>query len=452
MKITIIGTGYVGLVTGISLAALGHNVTCVGRNIDKIKTINSGKSPFYEPGVDTLLQKVTKKGLLRSADKLEENVRESDITMIAVGTPTVNNKIDLSSIKKASEQVGKSLQKVQKYHVVVVKSTVLPGVTEQVVKPIIERYSGKKVGEFGLCMNPEFLREGNALEDALHPDRIVIGQYDNRSGKEFARIYEKASCPKIFTNLPTAEMIKYASNALFATLISYANEIARIAESASDIDVLDVWKGVHLDRRLSPNGKKRIKPGVLSYILSGCGYGGSCFPKDTKALASFADELQIEAKLIKSVIHVNKTQPHRLVLLLKKAIGEKLKDKKITILGLTFKPNTDDLRESAAFPVIDTLLAEGAKVVCHDPQAYKENIPKELINLSVYLAKTVQEALKNTDAVIVITAWEEYTKLTPQFFKQYMKHPIVIDGRRIYPKEQFMQEGIIYKGIGYSGK
>lgn len=451
MKVAIVGTGYVGLVTGISLASIGHIVSCVDTDRDKILLINQGKSPFYEPNIDKYLKDTVKKKLLLATDNLEEAVSRSEVTIIAVGTPTVNNKIDLSFIKQAAEQIGKAMAKKKKYHVVTVKSTVLPGVTEKVVKPLLEKYSKKKIGEFGLCMNPEFLREGNALEDALHPDRIVIGQIDEKSGKEFAKIYAKISTVKIFTNLCTAEMTKYAANALLATLISYANEIARISESTGNIDVLDVWRGVHLDKRLSPTYRNtKIKPGILSYILSGCGFGGSCFPKDVQALTSFSQESGVEPKLLRSVININKTQPYRLITLLKKVLGEDLSDKKIAVLGLAFKPNTDDIRESAAFPVIEKLLLEKAVVLGHDPMVYENKVPEQLAKLKITLVKSVKEAIQKTDAAIIITGWEEYTKLTPQFFKKNMKNPIVIDGRRIYDKHLFQQNGIAYKGIGLS--
>lgn len=445
MKISIVGAGYVGLVTGVSLASLGHKVTCIEMDKEKVSMINKGQSPIYEIGINRLLKKVIKQKLFQATEKLKDAVILSDITMIAVGTPTIDNKIDLSAIKKASEQVGRVLEKIKKYHVIAIKSTVLPGVTEDVIKPILEKYSKKRIGEFGLCMNPEFLREGSALEDALHPDRIVIGQIDIRSGKAFAKVYSKNrdsrfSCPIVFTNLWTAEMIKYAANGLLATLISYSNEIARIAEATGKVDIKDVWEGVHLDRRLSPfDGKKRIRPGILNYILSGCGYGGSCLPKDTKALASFAKELGVETSLIQSVIDINKTQPHRVILLLKKALGEHLKNKRIAVLGLSFKPDTDDTRESPALPIIEELISEGAQVISHDPMARRADIPR---------ASTVEDAIKNADAVIVVTSWDEYIKLTPEFFTKNMKQPIVIDGRRIYDKHLFQHAGIVYKGVG----
>ena len=440
MKVAIVGTGYVGLITGISLAILGNKVSCVDFDKNKVSKINSGKSPFYEPGIDKYLTEVINAKNLQASENLKKAVLNADITIIAVGTPTVNEKIDLSFIKKASEQIGEALQESKKYHVVAVKSTVLPGVTEKLIKPILEKYSKKRIGEFGLCMNPEFLREGSALEDAMQPDRIVIGQIDVKSGKEFAKIYSKVSAPKIFTNLWTAELIKYAANTLFATLISFSNQIARISESTGKIDVLDVWKGVHLDRRLSPiKDSIRIKPGVLSYILSGCGFGGSCFPKDIKALATFAKDQGVESSLIQSVIDINNTQPHRVILLLKKALGEGLKNKRIAILGLSFKPNTDDIRESPALPIIEELISESAKIICHDPMAHREDIPR---------ANTVEEAIKNADAAIIVTAWEEYLKLPPIFFKKNMKRPVVIDARRIYDKHSFTKSGVIYKGIG----
>lgn len=449
MTITIVGSGYVGLTTAVWLATLGHKVYCVDNNQDKVSKIQKGEAPFYEPGLDELLKKVLKRGLLSATDNLEESVLFSDITIIAVGTPTTNGKIDLTAIKVATKAIAKVLRKTNKYHVVVVKSTVLPGVTGETVKTILEKYSRKAVGEFGLCMNPEFMREGKALEDTLNPDRLVIGQIDEKSGSEFAKIYKKVVTPKIFTNLWTAEMIKYTANALLATLISFSNEIARISETTGKIDAVDVWKGVHLDKRLSPQvGKTRIRPGVLGYIFSGIGFGGSCFPKDIKALVNYADEIGVEASLIKSVIEINKTQPYRAIKFLKDVLGKDLNNKKIAILGLTFKADTDDIRESPALVIIDRLLGEGARVSCHDPRAYKEGFPRELKNPQVVLAQSIQEAIRNADAVVLVTDWNEYKKLKPKYFKENMKLPVVIDGRRIYDKDVFTNAGVIYKGIG----
>lgn len=449
MKISIVGTGYVGLITAISLAQWGHTVICIDQFKDKVSTINSGNSPFYEKGLDQSLKDVLKKGKLKATENLAKAVLESDVIIVAVGTPTVNNKIDLSAIRKASVQIGKAIKKSKRYQIIAIKSTVLPGVTENIVKPILEKYSGKKIGQFGLVMNPEFLREGSALEDALNPDRIVIGQIDDKSGRFFAKIYAKVRAPKIFTNLPTAEMIKYSANSLLATLISFSNEISRISENTDKVDILDVWQGVHLDRRLSPfDGNKRIRPGILNYILSGCGFGGSCFPKDIKALLSFATQQGVKPHLLEDVININSTQPLRTILLLKKALGDNLKGKQIAILGLAFKPDTDDLRESPSFPIIEALLSEEAKIITHDPMAYQKGIPEQLANLPIKLADNTEDAVRGADAVIVVTAWKEYIDLPTQFFKKYMRNPIVIDARRIYDKNSFLEAGIIYKGIG----
>lgn len=453
MKITIIGTGYVGLVTGVSLAEIGHSVICVGRNKEKIDDINKGKSPFFEPGLEIILKKLIKRKLIRATNELESSVKSSQIIIIAVGTPTIKNKIDLSEIKNVSMQIGKVLKGADDYKVISVKSTVVPGTTEKIVLPNIEKFSNKKIGKnLGLVMNPEFLREGNALEDALTPDRIVIGEWDKKSGTEFAKIYKGKKFPVIRTNLKTAEMTKYASNALFATLISYSNEIARISEATGGVDVADVWEGVHLDKRLSPIiGNKKINPGVVGYIFSGCGYGGSCFPKDTKALLNYADSLRLETNLIKSVININASQPHRMVLMLEKALGNKMKNKKIGILGLSFKPNTDDVRESPSIEIIKELLARGVKVTVHDPEAYKERIPEVFKKMPIEYAKSVKETIKDKEGVILVTSWNEYINLQPEFFIKLMKKPIIIDGRRIYDREKFEKKEIIYFGVGYMG-
>lgn len=446
MKVTIIGIGYVGVITGASLSALGHKVTLVGRDSSKTEKINRGKAPFYEPGIENLIKKGLAKKLLFATTEFEQSIVNSEVIVVAVGTPTKNNKIDLSAIENATEKIGAALKKSKNYKVVVIKSTVVPTTTENTVRPLLEKFSGKKIGEFGLCMNPEFLREGQAVEDAISPDRIVIGAYDNRSSETFLKIYKKIKTPKLVTNLRTAEMIKYASNALFATLISYSNEIARICEGVGNVDAVDVWEGVHLDKRLSPFvGKKRIRPGVLSFILSGCGYGGSCFPKDTKALASFADSIGVNAQIIKQVIEVNRTQPERMIMLLKNTVGE-LKNKKIAVLGLSFKPNIDDLRESPAISVIRMLLKENASVYAHDP-AFTEKAG-ELENLNIQITKTFDNAITNADAMLLMTSWDEYKKINPKLLKKKMKKPVVIDGRRMFSKKDFISEGIIYKGIG----
>lgn len=456
MKVTIIGTGYVGLVTGVSLALNNNKVVCIGRQTKKIDEINEGHSPFFEPGLDELLTKAVNNKSLRGSDQLIENVKNSDVVLIAVGTPTVKNKIDLSQIEEVAKEIGKGIKLARKYIVVAVKSTVVPGTTEKIVLPLLEKYSGKKLGkDFGLSMNPEFLREGNAVEDSMDPDRIVIGQADKKSGSHLAKMYGNFTCPILYVPIKTAEMTKYASNALFATLISYSNEIARICETTKDVDVVDVWRGVHLDHRLSPSQSKiviknnRVVPGFVSYLFSGCGYGGSCFPKDTKALDAYALELGLEPGIISKVISINRTQPLRVVALVTSGL-KKVKGTRIAILGLTFKENTDDMREAPSLPIITELIKQGAHVVCHDP-VISVRKSSAVTDLGAILVDSAEEALKGSDAVIVLTGWAEYKKLTPSFFKKHMKNPLLIDGRRIYGKDM-LESGIDYRGIGYNKK
>jgi len=440
-KISIIGTGYVGLVTGVSLAALGNSVVCVGRQESKAKDINHGKSPYYEPGLDSLIKDMVKKKRLTATTDFDMAVANSDITILAVGTPTINNKIDLTAIKEATRQIANVLKNKKIYHVVAVKSTVVPGATENIVKPLLP--SG-----VGLCMNPEFLREGNAVEDALHPDRIVIGQLNEKSGRVFSEIYKKNTCPKIFTSLKTAELIKYTSNALFAALISFSNEIARISQKTG-VDVVNVWDAVHLDNRLAPvvNGK-RIRPGFISYLYSGPGFGGSCFPKDTKAFRAYAQSIGENAPVIDSVIKINDSQPLQTIALLQKEL-KSLKGKKIAVLGFSFKPDTDDIRESPALTIISELIRLKAHVIAHDPVA---KLPDGTIFKQVTVAPSVSKALEKADGVIVVTSWQDYKKLTPDDFKSKMKQAIVVDARRIYDKNTFVKAGIRYSGIGYENE
>ncbi len=448
MNVSIIGTGYVGLVTGIALAHAGHRVVCVGRNREKVESINAGKTPFFEPGLDVLLRRVIAQKRFTASVDFSRSVTASDITIVAVGTPTVHGSIDLTQVKDAVALVGEALFKKRSYHVVAVKSTVVPGTTEQVVWPILVDVSGKSAKEVGLCMNPEFLREGNAVEDALHPDRIVIGSLDNKSARVYAKLFVKQSCPIFFTNLPTAEMSKYVSNVLLATLVSFSNEIGDIASQTPGVDIVDVWQTVHADRRWSSKvGNKRIMPGIIHYLFSGCGYGGSCFPKDTKALYRFASDKGVSTPMLGSTIAINDKQPHRLVELASRALGE-LRGKRVAVLGLSFKPNTDDMRESPALVVARELVARGADVTCHDPEAYKAEVPESLRELGVTLEKNYEGAIKNAEAVILVTAWDVYRKISPQEFVRLMAHPLLIDGRRIYDPLKFTRAGVRYLAVG----
>lgn len=425
MRISVIGSGYVGLVTGMGFVELENEVIFVDVDERKIEMINSGKPPIYEEGLEELMKKHA--GKYKATRDYREAVLNSDVTFIAVGTPSrEDGSIDLKYVKEASKSIGKALKEKEGYHVVVVKSTVLPGTTEEVVKPILEESSDKKAfKDFGLAMNPEFLREGVALKDFLNPDRIVIGTQDERTKQVLEELYAPINAPKLFTNIKTAEMIKYASNAFLATKISFANEIGNICKKLG-IDSWKVFEGVGLDHRISPH-----------FFRTGIGWGGSCFPKDTKALVRKAEELGEDPIIIKAAIEVNERQPLKLIELLKKHVPE-LKGKTVGILGLAFKPNTDDVRETRAYIVIKKLLEEGAKVIAYDPQAmenFKRFYPD--VGERIEYASTLREVLESTDVILIVTEW-------PQFEELDYSGKVVIDGRRVRAAERTAR---VYEGV-----
>jgi len=419
MRLTIIGSGYVGLVTGACFAKLGHTVTCVDIDPEKVQKINKGVSPIYEEGLDSLL--LTYQDRISATTDYNKAMEQSDITFLCVGTPSLKNGgIDLRYIKESTQQIASTLKNKKNRHLVVVKSTVLPGTTQQIILPLLEQFSGKKVGaDIGLAMNPEFLKEGVAIKDFLEPDRIVIGSYDEKSRTTLRELYKTFSCPLVETSLSAAEMIKYASNAFLATKISFINEIGNLCKKL-DIDTYDVATGMGFDKRIG-------RP----FLDSGIGWGGSCFPKDIDALLAWAKELKEPARIIESTRQVNADQPLRLVELLKKHVP-KLKGKTIGVLGLAFKPNTDDIRDSRAIPIVKELLKHGALVKAYDPQAM-ENFKK--LYPSLTYCSTADEVL-TADAVLITTKWNEFSTLKYQ-------GKIVIDGRRL---EQ-AKNAKIYEGV-----
>lgn len=425
MKISIIGSGYVGIVTGIGFVKLGNDVIFVDVDRKKINMINNAQPPIYEEGLEELMRKL--RGKYRATKNYHEAILNSDVTFIAVGTPSrEDGSIDLTYIKQASREIGKALRKKKTYHVIVVKSTVLPGTTENIIKPIIEEESDKEtLKDFGLAMNPEFLREGVALRDFLNPDRIVIGVLDEQTRKVLDELYAPINAPKLFTDIKTAEMIKYASNAFLATKISFANEIGNICKKLG-IDSWKVFEGVGLDHRISPY-----------FFRTGIGWGGSCFPKDIKALIKKAEEVGEEAIILKAVVEVNDKQPLKLIELLKRHI-HRLEGKKIGILGLAFKPETDDVRETRAYIVIKKLLKEGASVIAYDPKAM-ENFKHFYMDVGnkIEYATSGEEVLKKSDAVLIITEWKEFENLD-------YSGKIVIDGRRIRKAEKTAK---LYEGV-----
>ena len=419
MNLSVIGTGYVGLVTGACFAKLGHHVTCVDIDLEKIRKINNGVSPLYEEGLDSLL--LTYKDKIAATADYSSALQKSDITFLCVGTPSLKNgSIDLTFIKESTKQIAAVLKNKNRYHLVVVKSTVLPGTTQGVVLPLLEQYSGKIVGaDIGLAMNPEFLKEGVAIKDFLEPDRIVIGTNDEKSKTTLRELYQNFSCPIVETSLSAAEMIKYASNAFLATKISFINEIGNLCKKLQ-IDTYDVATGMGLDKRIG-------RP----FLDSGIGWGGSCFPKDIGALIAWAKEIKEDARIIKSSRDVNTDQPLKLITILKKHIP-KLKGKTIGILGLAFKPNTDDIRESRTIPIIKELLRNGAHIKAYDPQA-TENF-KKLYPQIEYCSKATE--VLTSDAILITTKWKEFTTLD-------YRGKIVIDGRRL---EQ-AKNAKIYEGV-----
>lgn len=421
MRLSIIGTGYVGLVTGACFARLGHSVICVDIDPEKIQKINKGISPIYEQGLEDLLS--TYKDKITATTDYQNALENTDVTFLCVGTPSMKNgSIDVSYLKDATRQIATILKNKKTWHLIVVKSTVLPGTTQRIVLPLLEKFSEKKVGtDIGLAMNPEFLKEGVAIQDFLQPDRIVIGFYDEKSRTTLQELYKNFTCPLVQTSLSAAEMIKYASNAFLATKISFINEIGNLCKHLG-IDSYEVATGMGLDSRIG-------RP----FLDSGIGWGGSCFPKDIDALIAWAKEIKEPTKIIESTKEVNTDQPLRLVKILQKHIP-RLKGKTIGILGLAFKPDTDDIRDSRAIPIVKELLQKGARIKAYDPQAmdnFKALFP------TIEYSKSATEIL-SSDAILITTKWKEFTTLDFQ-------GKIVIDGRRLtQAKNAKIYEGVCW--------
>jgi UDPglucose 6-dehydrogenase len=432
-KISVLGIGYVGLCTAVGFASKGYNVIASTHDTEKAAKINQGIPPFHEPNLQNLLEKVIKNGYLKCLiDQAEKVVLETDLTFNAVGTPSrPDGNIDLQFIETSSRDMGKALHKKSTYHMVVIKSTVIPGTTQDLVKPILEKESKKKCGpDFGLCMSPEFLRQGSAFEDTMHTDRIVIGEYDKKSGDTLENLYKdfyaKNAPPTIRTTLSTAELIKYASNSLLATKISFINTIANICEKIPGADVKTVATAMGLDKRIGP-----------LFLNAGLGYGGSCFPKDVKALMAYSKNLGYPLKLLDAVEDVNKTQPLKAIQFCKEQLGN-LEGKRIAILGLAFKADTDDMREARVIPIINQLLEEGANVTAYDPVAIP--VAKVIFQNKIQYAPSAIGCLKKADCCIIVTEWPEFKKLMPEDFTRNMKQPVLIDGRRIYDPKIFSRK------------
>ena len=439
MIVSVVGAGYVGLASAVCLADRGYEVILSTEDSERARLINQALSPFYEVDLKETLKRAVSAGKLRATVGREEAVLRSDITFVAVGTPSrADGSIDLTFIRDSSVKIGQALRKKTGYHLVVLRSTVVPGTTENVVKPTIEKHSGRIVGEdFGLVMQPEFLRQGSAIYDTMNPDRIIIGEYDTRSGESlldfYREFYRGRVPPTLRMNPASAEMVKYASNAFLATKISFINEIANICEKVPGVDVVKVAEGMGLDQRIGNR-----------FLNAGAGFGGSCFPKDLKAILAFAKGYRYEPKVLESVVRVNRDQAIHVVQLVRKQLGT-LRGRRIAILGLSFKPGTDDLREAPSMRIIGRLLKEEASVIGYDPVAIEN--ARKVLGRRIEYADSARSCLESADAAVVVTEWEEFKNLTPSDFKESMRHPILIDARRIYDPAAYAV-GLTYCAVG----
>jgi UDPglucose 6-dehydrogenase len=428
MKLTVIGTGYVGLVTGTCFAEVGHQVICVDKDAEKVKTLQAGKMPIYEPGLDELVKANVAAGRLTFTTSTPEGVAKSDVVFIAVPTPPLEDgSVDLSFMEGVSREIA---QNMTSYKIVVDKSTV-PVRTGDKVAETIKRYCKAQV-EFDVVSNPEFLREGFAVEDFMHPDRVVIGVRSPRPVAAMKSIYEPYKAPIIVTDINSAELIKHAANSFLALKISYINAISVICE-ATGANVQEVANGMGMDSRI---GRR--------FLDASLGFGGSCFPKDLSAFIKISEQIGYDFRLLKEVQSINTQQMERFV---KKIVDTLwvLKDKTIGVLGLAFKQNTDDVRLSPAIDLCQHLQKEGAKLRVHDPRAMQKarGVLKDVI-----FVENMNDVAEGCDALVVATEWPEFKKLDLEKARRALTHPIMFDGRNLFDKEEMEKLGFIYKSIG----
>jgi UDPglucose 6-dehydrogenase len=440
-RVSVIGLGYVGLTMAAYLAYNG--IETMGVDIDerKLTMLKQGSVPFYEPGLEQILAKVQATRHLVVTHDCEQAVSKSEVSFVTVGTPgNDDGSPNTKQLRAATASIGNGLKKKADYHLAVIRSTVVPGTTAQTVKPLLESSSGKSCGkDFGLCVNPEFLSEGRAFNGMKNPDRIVIGQFDKSSGDAlenfYSSLYSDRMPPVLRTSPVNAELIKHANNAFLATKVSFINSIANLCEKA-DADVEVVAKGIGLDARIGP-----------LFLRAGLGWGGSCLPKDLRGLLSYARGLGTDLPVIRAAIEVNRTQPLKAVEFVKSRIGA-LNGKTISVLGLSFKPDTDDVRESIGIRIVQMLLRQGARVVVYDPKAMEN--AKTALGERVNYAKTAGECIDGADCCIITTEWENFKNLSPADFFSAMKTPIVFDGRRIYDPAQMKTGGVDFAAVGLS--
>lgn len=428
MNISVLGVGYVGLVTGAVFAELGNMVICCDAMEDKIAMLKRLEMPFYEPGMEEIVTRNVEDGRLAFTTDAAEAVKRSEIIFIAVGTPPKDNgETDLSQVESAAAIIGKNIND---YKIVVNKSTVPVG-TGDFVKNTIEKYKPANI-EVDVVSNPEFLAEGTAIRDAMAPDRIVIGAPNKRVAMKLIELYSTLEKPMVITGVRSAEMIKYASNAFLAMKISFINSIANLCEKV-DADIEEVARGVGLDERIGNR-----------FLRAGIGYGGSCFPKDTESLLYVSQKYDSEIKLIRETIEFNKKQPDRLLAKARENLGD-LNGKTIGVLGLSFKPGTDDLRESCALTIIEKLMAEGAKVKAYDPMAMEKC---KVLYPDIEYCEGQYDVAEGADALMLLTEWNTFKNLNFSKVKELMKGDCVFDGRNIYDPALLKRVGLKYFGIG----
>ena len=431
MNICVIGTGYVGLVTGAGLAEFGMTLTCVDNDQQKIDALKQGKSPIYEPGLEDLIQKNVKEGRLRFTTRIKEGVASSLVIFIAVGTPSRGDgSADLSAVEEVAKEIADPMDE---YKVVVVKSTVPVGTCRK-IKALIQNHQTRPT-PFDIVSNPEFLREGSAIEDFMRPDRVTLGAESEQAVAIMKEIYSALyliETPFVITTLESAEMIKYAANAFLATKVTFINEIANLCEVAG-ADVYHVAKAMGLDGRI---GKKFLHPGP--------GYGGSCFPKDTRALLRMAHDRGYPFKILNSVVEVNEDQKQRMVDKIREKVGD-LRGKTIGVLGLSFKPNTNDVRESCSIAIIQGLLVEGAKVKAFDPAAMEE---ARVVLPKLELGSDPYDVAKGSDAIVLVTEWNQFRRLDLERIKRLLNRPIFIDLRNVYEPDHMKRLGFDYTCVG----
>lgn len=444
MKIAIVGTGYVGLVSGVCFAAKGHSVICVDNDPRVVEALNADQPHIFEIGLDTLLAEVRQAGRFVVTQDLWTALSQVELVMIAVGTPSVNGVIDLTHVEAAARSIGEYLKVNDRHLSIVVKSTVVPGTTDTAVRQALESASGRKHPAFGLGMNPEFLREGDAISDFDDPDRIVLGYEDQATLERLELLYEPWQAEKLRVNTRTAELIKYANNVLLATQISTVNEIANLAAAVGGIDIMDVVEGVQLDKRWNPilPDATRAQPGILSYLVPGCGFGGSCFPKDVQALRSLGEQFRLPMRILNAVLDVNDVQPIQVIEILGRALPD-LSTKRVLVLGLAFKPGTDDVRESASLKVVSALAAKARAVVAHDPIAtakFKQALGSAA--RAVVFVPSWREEIAKADVIVVATKWPEYQAL----LEHDLSGKVLFDARRAFSPNQ--AAGAKYLSIG----